>query len=242
MGSCLLIFPPVCPLHSHPEVGLGQLAAWLRARRIAVRVLDLNVELLHGHLQSEAGLTELLATFSDAEVRRVQALPGHLARRWTDVVNAIHQEVPRALPRDLLTEHLRRYLEHHEGALAGPPPSDASETPDAGGRSAGELVRRLLTLDPLRWLVTVRLAEMPRVPGRQVAQQLADRPPFDLDAVALVRVGTKRCGNQDLVCHVVQHSIQWPICSWSASNADRSSRSRHDVISRGSPFRTDTMR
>ena len=94
-------------------------------------------------------------------------------------------------------------------------------------------------------LVVEQMLLQPGKPRRQVCKQLVDGRPVELDDVELVGIRTERCGNVDFYGHVrlVQRSVA-PVAALksraaaitsSSSNCDRSSRSRHDRSSRGSP-------
>jgi len=154
-ASCLLVFPPLSPLHTHPELCLGQLVAYLRRAGVPVRALDLNVELLHRHLREQDVLARLLGTLGPVEAHLAQALPAHLAGRAATLARAIHLEAGAPLPRDTLAAFLRRFLEQQESAAPRPGPATFDAAP---ARSPEALARRLLGMEPLRWLVSVRLA------------------------------------------------------------------------------------
>src|SRR5688572_3148564 len=78
------------------------------------------------------------------------------------------------------------------------------------------------------------------VAPRQIGEQFADRGPSNLDGLELVGKRAQRRGNVDSVRHKSSVWVRVYVrSSW--SNVVRSSRRRHDVMSSGTPARTDTM-
>src|SRR5690606_5473997 len=102
-------------------------------------------------------------------------------------------------------------------------------------------------------LLVVEVLPETLVPAGQVGQQLADGRAFDLDDVLFAGEGAQRCRDMDFRGHGSQSvagvarapapagASRRSSASRSGSNWDRSSRSVQDVMSRGSPFWTETI-
>ena len=183
---------------------------------------------VHRHRRAEA-------TGTDAEnAGRLQLqLPVHADLR--------HDQVP-AVAGDLLVAQRRRRGDGHDRT---PPATDGMMLTVSPSLTGVRLLLEeadvvVVQIDgdeaaQLAFLVVEVLAEV-RVPRRHVGEQLADRSALGLDDVLLVRVDAQRRRNQNPGWHDVSS-----MATCSSSNADRSSRNRHEVNAPGSPPATATM-
>ena len=80
----LLVFPPLCHLVTHPELGPAALAAYCRRAGLRVTLADLNNRFLYHHLRRPGVLRALLRRLSPAARGRLRRLSGQLAVRSRD--------------------------------------------------------------------------------------------------------------------------------------------------------------
>ena len=119
-GRVLLVFPPLTHLITHPELGLPQLTAALRAAGWPVRQMDLNAELVYGELRRPERLEALLELLDEDQTRFLTSAVPYLERRVAGLRAGLRRLGGRPLdPRDA-TSLIRRYLDHCEVVLPRP--------------------------------------------------------------------------------------------------------------------------
>ncbi len=152
-GRALLVFPPMYSLITHPEVGIPALAAALRARGTEVCQVDLNVELLYGHLRDRDVLRRAISRLDEPCGAWLRQIPNLHRRRWSELRSRVHalgtpQSAYATIDRDLYG-----YVDHMESLYPlrpGDPrlPTDVASIPP--GDDDG-LIDELLADGPARW-------------------------------------------------------------------------------------------
>lgn len=172
----LLLFPPLLPLITHPELGMPQLTANLRLHGFRTSQADLNALMLAKHLRSASDLRRLLTRLHDDERSVARAIIPSLEQER----RALQQAA--ALPAD----HYRQYaqhlsdelLSHLEGTVPHPFSLHASHGSALPWVDAelGTLAAALADPPFLPWLIAVKVAEL--------AQHASTSPPaYDRETV-----------------------------------------------------------
>jgi len=162
-GRVLLLFPPLNPLITHPELGLAQLKAWLQSEGHTVRHVDLNAAFLGPWLMKPAVADAILAE-ADSDTRSaLLRLPGRMHGRAERLVRYLRRMAPGGMDRRDAESWTRRLLDHVEATL---PPAELSASdrsgPAAGAQTGRGLLRGLLDDPRFVWATWTRFAGMAR--------------------------------------------------------------------------------